>query len=56
MAMFDWDTPDMAEAYTRAAEKKRLAGEGMYLITLDRTENENCRTDNPVGENECRTA
>jgi integrase len=35
MAMFDWDTPDMAEVYTRAAEQKRLAGEAMFLITLE---------------------
>jgi integrase len=56
MAMFDWDTPDMAEVYTRAAEQKKLAGEAMFLITLERSENENCRTDPPVGEKECRTA
>lgn len=37
MAMFDWDTPDMAEVYTRAAEQKKLAGEGMFLITLERS-------------------
>jgi hypothetical protein len=49
MAIFDWDSPDMAELYTRAAEQKRLAGEAMFLITLDRKENENCRTDEPVG-------
>jgi integrase len=35
MAMFDWDSPDMAEVYTRQAEQKRLAGEAMCLITLD---------------------
>lgn len=45
MAMFDWDTPSMAEVYTRAAEQKRLAGEAMFLISLDRKENEDCRTD-----------
>jgi integrase len=56
MAMFDWDTPAMAEVYTRAAEQKRLAGEGMFLISLDRKENENCRTSAQVGEDECRTA
>jgi integrase len=44
MAMFDWDTPAMAEVYTRAAEQRRLAGEAMFLISLDRIENENCRT------------
>jgi len=48
MAMFDWDSPSMAEVCTRAAEQKRLAGEAMFLISLDRTENENCRTLDPV--------
>jgi integrase len=48
MAMFDWDTPSMAEVYTRAAEQKRLAGEAMFLITLDRSENEDCRTGDQV--------
>jgi integrase len=48
MAMFDWDTPAMAEVYTRAAEQKRLAGEAMFLISLDRSENENCLTVEPV--------
>jgi integrase len=48
MAMFDWDSPAMAEVYTRAAEQKRLAGEAMFLISLDYTENENCRTLTPV--------
>lgn len=36
MAMFDWTTESMAEVYTRAAEKKRLAGQAMFLIWLDR--------------------
>jgi hypothetical protein len=44
MAMFDWDTVSMAEVYTRAAEKKRLAGEAMFLIDLDRKENADCPT------------
>jgi integrase len=48
MAMFDWDTPDMAEVYTRAAEQKRLAGEGMILISLDRSENKDCYTFEPA--------
>jgi integrase len=47
MAMFDWDTVRMAEVYTRAAEQKRLAGEAMFLISLDRIENVECRTDEP---------
>jgi integrase len=44
MAMFDWDSPRMAEVYTRAAEQKRLAGGAMGLISLDLEENEDCRT------------
>ena len=48
MAMFDWDTPEMAEVYTRAAEQKRLAGEGMLLITLDHNANKDCYTDQPT--------
>jgi integrase len=47
MAMFDWDTPSMAEVYTRAAEQKRLAGGAMGLISLDRSGNEDCRTVEP---------
>jgi len=42
MAMFDWDTPDMAEVYTRAAEQKRLVGKGMIPISLGRSENTDC--------------
>jgi integrase len=48
MAMFDWDTERMAEVYTRAANQKRLAGDAMFLISLDRKENGNCRTDEPA--------
>jgi integrase len=47
MAMFDWETVAMAEVYTKAAEQKRLAGEAMGLISLDRSGNENCRTNLP---------
>ena len=47
MAMFDWTTIRMAEVYTRAAEQKRLAGEAMFMISLDRSTNENCRTAEP---------
>lgn len=36
MAMFDWESPRMAEVYTRAAEQKRLAGGAMALISLER--------------------
>lgn len=35
MAMFDWTTISQAEVYTRAANRKRLAGEAMNLINLD---------------------
>jgi integrase len=49
MAMFDWDSPAMAEVYTRQAEQKRLAGEAMSLISLDRIENENCPTYPAIG-------
>lgn len=37
MAMFDWSTISQAEVYTRAADRKRLAGEAMGLINLDQT-------------------
>jgi len=47
MATFDWDSPRMAWVYTKAAEQKRLAGEAMFLISLDRKENENCLTGEP---------
>ena len=39
MAMFDWTTISQAEVYTRAAEQKRLAGEGMGKISLDQKAN-----------------
>lgn len=48
MAMFDWDTPSMAEKYTRNAEQKRLAGDGMFKISLGESANENCRTEPEV--------
>lgn len=44
MAMFDWSTISQAEVYTRAADQKKLAGEAMFLITLDQSGNEDCRT------------
>lgn len=37
MAMFDWSTISQAEVYTKAADRKRLAGEAMFLINLDQT-------------------
>ncbi|MBR1132705.1 hypothetical protein [Bradyrhizobium iriomotense] len=48
MAMFDWDSVRMAEVCTTAAEQKRLAGEAMFLISLDRKENSDCRTTEPA--------
>lgn len=39
MAMFDWDTAAMAHVYTKAAEQKRLAGDAMFLISLEQPEN-----------------
>jgi len=47
MAMFDWDTPSMAWVYTKAAEQKRPAGEAMFLISLERSGHEDCRTIEP---------
>lgn len=44
MAMFDWSTASMAETYTKAAEQKKLAGEAMFLISLDRKQNDDCLT------------
>jgi integrase len=32
MAIYDWATPAQAETYTRAADRKRLAGEAMGLL------------------------
>jgi hypothetical protein len=34
MAIFDWSTISQAEVYTRAADRKRLAGEAMAKISL----------------------
>lgn len=44
MAMFDWSTISQAEVYTRAADRKRMAGEAMGLINLDQNGNNDCRT------------
>lgn len=44
MAMFDWTTISQAEVYTRKADQRRLAGEAMGLINLDRSGNDDCRT------------
>jgi integrase len=44
MAMFDWSTISQAKVYTDAADRKRMAGEGMGLINLDQSTNGGCRT------------
>lgn len=44
MAMFDWTTISQAKVYTDAADRKRLAGEAMFLINLDQNTNTDCRT------------
>ena len=49
MAIFDWDTPAQAKIYTDAADRKRMAGEAMWLLATDRTENEDCRTEGSGG-------
>jgi len=33
MAIFDWDTPGQAKVYTDAADRKRMAGEAMGMLT-----------------------
>ena len=53
MAIFDWSTISQAEVYTRAADRKRMAGEAMSKISLDRSANEvlshpDCRTEKVV--------
>jgi integrase len=40
MAMFGWNTLKQAEHYTRGVDRKRLANEGMRLISLDQSANE----------------
>jgi hypothetical protein len=47
MAMFDWDSPSMAWVYTKAAQQKRLAGQAMFLISLERSGHDDCRTIEP---------
>jgi integrase len=49
MAIFDWETPAQAKIYTDAADRKRMAGEAMGLLAIDRTENEDCRTEKSGG-------
>ena len=35
MAIFDWTSPHQAEVYTRKADRRKLAAEGMKLRTRD---------------------
>ena len=39
MALFDWESAAQANVYTRAADRKRLAGEAARLLAGDQTEN-----------------
>jgi hypothetical protein len=32
MAIYGWDSPKQAALYTRHANRKRLAGDAMYLV------------------------
>jgi integrase len=45
MAIFDWTTPHQAEVYTRKADRKLLAREGMKLLSREGTGSEHCPTD-----------
>ena len=44
MAMFGWSDLKMAEAYTRAADRERLAASGMQLLEPEQNESESCPT------------
>jgi integrase len=44
MAIFDWTTPHQAEVYTRKADRK-MAREGMKLLSREGTDSEHCPTD-----------
>jgi integrase len=39
MAIFDWDTPSQAAIYTKAASRKRMAGDAMAMLSSDHTRN-----------------
>jgi integrase len=36
MAIFDWETPGQAKTYTDAADRKRLSGDAMNLLTRNK--------------------
>jgi integrase len=38
MAIFGWDSVNMAELYTRAADQERLAESAMYLLDTKETD------------------
>ena len=40
MAIFGWDSPKQAALYTKAANRKKLAGDAMHLLVQGQTENE----------------
>jgi hypothetical protein len=45
MALYDWETASQATAYTKAADRKRLAADAAALIAGNQTTNRNCPTD-----------
>jgi integrase len=50
MAIFDWDTLKMAEAYTRAADQQRLAEAAMHMLeSTEQNSTEPCPTEVPSG-------
>jgi len=50
MAIFGWDTLKMAEAYTRAADQKRLAESAMHMLEVqEQNSTESCPTEDPSG-------
>lgn len=44
MALFDWESAAQANTYTRAADRKRLAGEAARLLAGDQSANVDCPT------------
>jgi integrase len=50
MAIFGWDTLQMAEQYTRSADQQRLAKAAMHMLeTREQTRTESCPTEEPSG-------
>jgi integrase len=50
MAIFGWDTLKMAEAYTRAADQRRLAEGAMHMLEApEQNSTESCPTEGPGG-------